>query len=78
MSTASKTVTVYSTLGCGYTDMLKEQLDRDGIEYDEVNLSLHPERWPEVLPHTDGQRISPVMIDGDEVTIGFNGIGCYG
>ena len=46
MSTASKTVTVYSTLGCGYTDMLKEQLDRDGIEYEEVNLSLHPERWP--------------------------------
>ena len=78
MSTASKTVTVYSTLGCGYTDMLKEQLDRDGIKYDEVNLSLHPERWPEVLPHTDGQRISPVMIDGEEVTIGFNGIGCYG
>ena len=78
MSTASKTVTVYSTLGCGYTDMLKEQLDRDGIEYEEVNLSLHPERWPEVLPHTDGQRISPVMFDGDEVTIGFNGIGCYG
>ena len=78
MSTANKTITVYSTLGCGYTDMLKEQLDRDGIEYEEVNLSLHPERWPEVLPHTDGQRISPVMIDGDEVTIGFNGIGCYG
>ncbi|MCY4529627.1 MAG: hypothetical protein OXD46_11435, partial [Chloroflexi bacterium] len=38
MSTASKTVTVYSTVGCGYTDMLKAQLDQDGIEYEEVNL----------------------------------------
>ena len=78
MSTASKTVVVYSTVGCGYTDMLKQQLDRDGIEYEEVSLSLHPDRWDEVLPHTGGERISPVMIDGDEVTIGFNGIGCYG
>ena len=78
MSTASKTVVVYSTVGCGYTDMLKEQLDRDGIEYEEVSLSLNPDRWDEVLPHTGGERISPVMIDGDEVTIGFNGIGCYG
>ena len=78
MSTASNTVTVYSTVGCGYTDMLKAQLDQDGIEYEEVNLSLHPDRWPEVLPHTDGERISPVMIDGDEVTGGFNGRGCYG
>jgi glutaredoxin len=78
MSTASKSVVVYSTVGCGYTDMLKDQLDRDGIEYEEVSLSLHPGRWDEVLPHTGGERISPVMIDGDEVTIGFNGIGCYG
>ena len=78
MSTISKTVTVYSTLGCGYTDKLKEQLDRDGVDYEEVNLSLHPKRWPEVEAVTDGIRISPVMIDGDEVTIGFNGIGCYG
>jgi glutaredoxin len=78
MSTASKTVVVYSTVGCGYTDMLKQQLDSDGIEYEEVSLSLHPDRWDEVLPHTGGERISPVMIDGDEVTIGFNGIGCYG
>ena len=74
----SKTVTVYSTLGCGYTDKLKAQLDRDGVEYEEVNLSLHPHRWPEVESVTDGIRISPVMIDGEEVTIGFNGIGCYG
>ncbi len=78
MSANPNAVTVYSTLGCGYTDMLKERLDRDGVEYEEVNLSLHPDRWDEVLPHTGGERISPVMIDGDEVTIGFNGIGCYG
>jgi hypothetical protein len=29
-----------------------------------------------VLPLTDGERITPVMVEGDEVTIGFNGFGC--
>ena len=28
------------------------------------------------LPHTDGIRLTPVVIDGDEVTVGVNGIGC--
>ena len=78
MSTSANKVIVYSTLGCGYTGRLKAELDRDGVDYEEVNLSLHPERWPEVLPHTGGERISPVKIDGDEVTIGYNGFGCYG
>lgn len=67
---------VYSTLDCGYTDIVKEELARAGTPYEEVNLSLHPERWGEILPHTDGVRLTPVMIDGDEVTVGVNGIGC--
>ncbi len=70
------TVLVYSTIGCGYTDIVKAELDREGRSYEEVNLSLHPDRWPEILPHTDGVRLTPVVIDGDEVTVGVNGIGC--
>ncbi len=69
-------VLVYSTIGCGYTDIVKADLEKAGTPYEEVNLSLHPERWPEILPHTDGIRLTPVVIDGDEVTVGVNGIGC--
>ena len=58
-------VVVYTTHGCGYTDMLTEQLGKEGVA------------WEEVLPLTDGERITPVMIGTDgEVTIGFNGFGC--
>jgi glutaredoxin len=70
-------VVVYTTHGCGYTDMLTEQLGKEGVAWEEVNLSLNPSRWEEVLPLTDGERITPVMIGTDgEVTIGFNGFGC--
>ena len=67
---------LYSYPGCGYTTDLKRELRRDGVEYDEVNLFQHPERIPELLALTDGDRITPVYVDGDEVQIGKNGFGC--
>lgn len=76
LDTPQSKVLVYSTLDCGYTDIVKAELARAGTPYEEVNLSLHPERWGEILPHTDGVRLTPVVINGDEVTVGVNGIGC--
>jgi glutaredoxin len=69
-------ILVYSTIDCGYSTKLMEELDNSGIEYEKINLSLYPKRWDEVTKHTDGQKISPVMIAGDKVTIGYNGLGC--
>ena len=46
------------------------------MEYEEVDLSVSPERIPELLALTDGDRITPVYVVGDEVHIGRNGIGC--
>jgi glutaredoxin len=69
-------ILVYSTLGCGYTDIVIAELKKDGKEYEEVNLSLHPERWDEILEYTDGVKLTPVVIDGDDVVVGVNGIGC--
>ena len=53
-----------------------EELDSSGIDYEKINLSLYPKRWDEVTIHTDGQKISQVMISGDDETIGYNGLGC--
>ncbi|MCI0813352.1 MAG: glutaredoxin [Chloroflexi bacterium] len=69
-------ILVYSTLGCGYTDVVKAELERDGKDYEEINLSLYPERWDEILEYTDGVKLTPVVIDGEDVTVGVNGIGC--
>ncbi len=67
---------LYSYPGCGYTTDLKRELKRDGVEYEEIDLSVFPERIPELLELTDGHRITPVYVVGDEVQIGKNGFGC--
>ena len=76
MTEAQRARILYTYPGCGYTTDLKRELRREGVEYDEVDLSRHPERIPELLALTDGERITPVFVDGDEVQIGRNGIGC--
>ena len=68
---------LYTYPGCGYTTDLKRELRRDGVEYEEVDLFVSPERIPELLVLTDGDRITPVYVDGDEVQIGKNGFGVH-
>ena len=67
---------LYTYPGCGYTTDLKRELKRDGVEYEEVDLFQQPERIPDLLELTDGHRITPVYVTGDEVQIGKNGFGC--
>ena len=52
------------------------ELEEKGTEYDEIDLAEQPEKWGELEELTNGERITPVMVDNGEVTIGYHGIGC--
>lgn len=67
---------LYTRYDCGYSDRLKAVLDRDGVEYEEIDIAMQPEYVDKVLELTDGDRIVPVLVEGDKVTVGHNGIGC--
>ena len=68
-------VTLYTHPDCTYSDALKGELDEAGTAYDEVDLSLRPEEWERLEQLTGGERITPVLVDGEKVEIGFHGIG---
>ena len=42
----SSTFTMYTTPWCGYCHRLKGQLDREGIDYDVVDIEQHPRAPP--------------------------------
>ena len=73
--TTEPTLTVYTRPDCSYSDALKWDLDADGVEYTEIDLSVHPEHVPDVERLTGGERITPVMVEGDFVAVGYKGIG---
>jgi glutaredoxin len=70
-----KKLLVYTHPDCGHSEALKAELQSEGTEYDEIDLSISPEAWSKLEALTDGDRITPVTVEGEVVTIGFHGVG---
>ena len=66
---------IYTRPDCTYSDALLYDLRKDGVEYKQVDLEEYPELIGEVERLTGGERITPVMVEGDLVIVGYHGIG---
>ena len=69
-------VVLYTRYDCGYSDRIKSDLEKDGIDYQEIDVAMKPEFVVDLLKLTDGERIVPVLVRDNTVSIGHNGIGC--
>ena len=74
MSTES-TLVVYTRPDCTYSDALLHDLKKDDVPYEQIDLEEHPEFIEEVERLTGGDRVTPVMVEGDLVIVGYHGIG---
>ena len=68
-------ILLYTHPECTFSDALKDELDEAGTQYDEINLALSPDKWAELEELTGGERITPVMVEGETVSVGFHGVG---
>ena len=66
---------LYPHPDCAYSDALKDELDDLGITYDEIDLSKQPDQWTVVEKLAGGERITPVMVTGEVIEVGFHGVG---
>jgi glutaredoxin len=66
---------VYTRPDCSYSDALLHDLDKDEVVYKKIDLEDHPELIEELERLTGGERITPVMVEGDLVIVGYHGIG---
>ena len=71
----SESIVLYTHPDCSYSDALKEELTDLALDFEEINLALKPELWEKVEELTGGERITPVMVTGDNVEVGFHGFG---
>jgi mycoredoxin len=64
------TVTMYSTVWCGYCRRLKGQLDREGIAYRVVDIEDHPDAANLVMSVNGGHQTVPTLVfdDGSALT----------
>ena len=62
---SSSAVTMYSTQWCGYCARLKNQLDREGISYDVVDIERVPDAALLVEQANQGNQTVPTLIYSD-------------
>ena len=56
---------MYSTAWCGYCFRLRKQLDREGIEYDVVDIEQVPDAAAVVEKVNNGNQTVPTMVYRD-------------
>ena len=69
------TIVIYTHPDCSYSSAVKDEFTESDIPFTEIDLSLNPKAWQEVERLTGGERITPVIVEGDLVTVGFHGVG---
>jgi mycoredoxin len=65
MSSVDPAVTMYSTPWCGYCHRLKSQLDREGIDYQVVDIEKVPDAALIVEQVNHGNQTVPTLVYAD-------------
>jgi glutaredoxin-like YruB-family protein len=64
-------VKIYSSAACRDCERVKQYLDERGIPYEEINV-LKDKQARKEMEHRYGVHVTPVVIVGDRVMVGFN------
>ncbi len=66
----SSSVTMYSTVWCGYCRRLKDQMDREGISFQVVDIEDDPFAADLVMSVNGGKQTVPTLVfaDGSALT----------
>jgi len=59
------TFTMYSTPWCGYCHRLKSQLNREGIEFETVDIEQDPSAADLVMKVNNGNQTVPTLVYSD-------------
>lgn len=66
-------ITIYTHPDCSFSSAAKMDYRRSKTPYTEIDLAKQPDRIPDLLELTNGERITPVIVNNGEVTIGYKG-----
>ena len=64
---------IYTHPDCAFSGAAKMDFRRRKVQYLEINVAKEPDKIPDLLELTKGERITPVIVDNGQVTIGFKG-----
>ena len=75
MTQDTQTIVIYTHPDCDASAEAKAEFTRDGIAFREIDVTLIPGAVEELEKYTGGDHITPVILDGDMVIVGYGGVG---
>ena len=66
-------VILYTHPDCAFSAAAKMEYRKSKVEYLEIDVSREPDKISDLLQLTDGERLTPVMVENGQVIIGFKG-----
>jgi glutaredoxin len=66
-------VRIFTKPECPYCAAAKEHYAQQGIVFEEINIVGNREAQKELLQLSGGKRLVPVVVDGGQVRVGWDG-----
>jgi glutaredoxin 3 len=66
-------VYIFGKDACPYTQAARDDFQRRQVLFEYINVKKNPAELERMLGFSKGRRAVPVIVDGDQVTIGFGG-----
>ena len=66
-------IVIYTHPDCSFSAAAKMEYRRSKTAYTEIDLAKQPDQIPTLLELTDGERITPVIVQDGAITIGYKG-----
>ena len=70
---ANADIIIYTHPDCSFSAAAKMDYRRSKTPYTEIDLAKQPDQIPALLELTNGERVTPVIVQNGDVTIGFKG-----
>lgn len=64
-------IKIYSTPFCGYCKMAKDFFDKNGLSYEEIDVSIDEAAAKEMVAKTNQMGV-PVIEIGEDIIVGFD------
>ena len=64
---------IYTHPDCAYSSAAKMDYRHRGVSFVEIDVSKERDKIDDLLSLTGGERVTPVIVENGEATIGFKG-----
>ena len=64
---------LYTHPDCAFSAAAKMDYRQRKVDFVEIDISKQPEKIPELVQLTGGEKLTPVMVENGNIIIGFKG-----